>query len=697
MPFDAGAIRAYMTVDKSQFDKAGKEVQKSQKKMATQATKSGAAFKKMWKQLAVGLGVTGGIALAVRGLVRQFGTIIQKGREFEREWANVTTMLTVSETETESLRQQLRRLSPTLGDITDLAKGMYQVLSASIEPAKAIKFLGEAAKSAKAGVTDTKTAVDALTTVINAYGMAAEDVTNVSDIMFQTVKRGKVTYGELAHSLGTVVPIAATVGVEFKEIAAGVATMTRMGIDASKATMQLRQVLMSILTPSAEAEKLAEKLGITFGANALKTKGLAGWLTELREKTGGNVDAMKIFIPNARALTAVMALAGIRAQEYTKDLEGMEDVTGNTAEAMKKQMQTMDFWIKTIEVAADRVKVAFYEGLISQYRESIINAEDAEKKVTEATNKMADKVSMHASGMVEALTTVKKAYTIQFWPIKKLGELLANITQKGDDYETVVEKTRIALDRLAKSQATVTDVYAGAVEPASEAKEAVEETTGAVKEQVVFVDKLATGWELLAIQMRAVRDKFEPVKKSIIDTTEVLKQAAEAATSMSLRYEELGFVQEEKAKKTKEYTEFESMALATMQASYEGIVKTILSVIERWAIGVIVKKVMEALPFPANLLATAGAIGAVKAIFAGLKGMAEGGVVGLHGPEIVMVGEKGPEEIRPLRGKDAEGGSHSEFYTTVNIYPINLDRNAIRQAGEMMFAEIKYQERRRGH
>jgi TP901 family phage tail tape measure protein len=365
-----------MVLDISHLMKSAKQVNKAKQGMASQAKKTGAAVKGMWKQMAVGMGVTTLVASGIRAVRAQIGDMIKKGREFGKEWANVTTMMTLSKKETKKMKKELMALSPTLGGTTELAKGMYQVLSASIEPAKAIKFLGDAAKAAKAGITDTSTAVDAMTTVINAYGMEAEDATKVSDIMFQAVKKGKVTYEELAHSLGTVVPIAATVGVNFKEIAAGVATMTRMGIPAGKATMQLRQVLMSILTPSGEAAELAEKLGIEFGAQALKTKGLAGWLKELREKTHGNVDAMKIFIPNARALTAVMALAGIRADEYTQDLEEMNDVLGNTDVAFKKQMESIDFWMTAIEEAGNKAKIAFFEGLVSPMKESITTSEE---------------------------------------------------------------------------------------------------------------------------------------------------------------------------------------------------------------------------------------------------------------------------------------------------------------------------------
>ena len=260
-------------------DKLGKTLDKG----LTPATKRfGASMSKATKQLVTGFIGSMGAIWAISKFKSAISSTIRAGREFEREWANVTTMLSISKRETAKLRQELVNLSPTLGKTTDLARGMYQVLSASIEPAKAVMFLGEAAKAAQAGVTTTAVAVDALTTVINAYGMEAEDVTKVSDVMFQTVKRGKLTYEQMANALGTVVPIASAVGVRFEEVAAAMSTLTRQGIDANTATMQVRQVLNSILSPGAEAAKVANKIGLEFNATALRAKGLVKFLQEVR-------------------------------------------------------------------------------------------------------------------------------------------------------------------------------------------------------------------------------------------------------------------------------------------------------------------------------------------------------------------------------------------------------------------------------
>jgi len=379
-------VKFLVTVDSKKGTAAIKLLDKNIEDLGKSAKKATPGIKGMWKQMAVGLGVTQLATSGIRMLRRQFADTIETGREFEREWANVTTMLTVSQEETDKLRKELRELSPTLGDTTDLAKGMYQVLSASIKPAKAIKFLGDAAESAMAGITDTRTAVDALTTVINAYRLEAEAATDVSDIMFGIVKRGKLTYEELAGSIGTVVPVASMLGIEFREIGGAISTLTRQGIQASKATMYLRQVLMAVLKATDETKQQAKDLGFEFTAEALAAKGLGEFLADLKEGTKGNAELLKVFIPDVRALSGVMALCGAAAQGFAEDLDFLKDVAGLTAEAFDKQKDSLDFWIKVAGASMDKFKEAFYEGFADPVKDGIKSAGDLEKEVRDISD-----------------------------------------------------------------------------------------------------------------------------------------------------------------------------------------------------------------------------------------------------------------------------------------------------------------------
>jgi len=541
--------------------------------MKTGAVGAGGAFKSLWKQMAMGLGVGAGVAMAVRSVVTQFKDVIQKGREFEREWANTTTMLTISAEETDKLKQELMNLSPTLGDTTELAKGMYQVLSASIEPAKAIEFLGVAAKAAKAGITDVYTSVDALTTVINAYGMQAEEATRVSDIMFQTVKRGKLTYGELAAALGTVVPVAATVGINFEEVAAALASLTRQGIKVQTATMQLRQVFMAVLKPGKDAKELAEKLGLEFSVTALKAKGLGKFLADVKEKTHGSAHAYSILFKNVRAMTPVMALAGRAAEGFANDIELMGKASGSTEEAFRKQMDSADFWIETLKNSINKFKISFYTGFVDPLKTGISTSKDLEDRTKELTSAFEDLGKIVGIGvygffgrLIEKYRTVQgltKTFTVLIegsaLAIKnKQIPTIKNAVKAWGEHQNVLKKQKEQTELLKQAFSRLKDAFPeeslkGLNKEFKNLKEGIIGSFGGIKTFVKIlgittnkVDKNKEAFAKLFKELTGIElfpemaEKIEDVTEETEDATKAYKEHLASLKALISPYSTLG-------------------------------------------------------------------------------------------------------------------------------------------------------------
>jgi len=69
---------------------------------------------------------------------------------------------------------------------------MYQIYSATFFADDATEILEQGMKAAAAGATDLVSAVDMTTTVLNAYGMAASEASRINDLLFTTVRYGKL-------------------------------------------------------------------------------------------------------------------------------------------------------------------------------------------------------------------------------------------------------------------------------------------------------------------------------------------------------------------------------------------------------------------------------------------------------------------------------------------------------------------------
>lgn len=302
--------------------------------------------------------VTLGVNTAMNALSSLQGYIddsIQKFYEFEKSMAEVATMMDSFEKQLlPEMEKGITSLSIGLGqNAVDLSRGLYQALSAGVDTGHAMEFMSAASKLAAAGLASVETTVDALTTVLNAYGMKVQQVTYVSDVMMKTVELGKLRLEDLASSLGYVVPVAAQAGISLEEITAAIASLTKQGIDAHMATRSLRQVIVNLISPSEEAKDTAISLGVAYDDLTLEARGFHGVLEMINDATEGNVALLNQLIPNVRALTAVMGLSGTQSTLFKETLDEIYNSAGTVAEKLRDVTSTQEYQSRVLTQALE--------------------------------------------------------------------------------------------------------------------------------------------------------------------------------------------------------------------------------------------------------------------------------------------------------------------------------------------------------
>lgn len=295
--------------------------------------------------------------------------LVNPAMNFQKAMANVSTMVDDTAGEMGYLTKEVRKMSKELPQTQDdLGAGLYQVLSAGItDSAEAIRVLGISAKAATAGITTTAVSVDAITTILNAYGKEASEAQHISDLMFQTVKGGKLTYEQLATSLGRVTSTAATAGVGIEQLLAAYATMTKKGISAEETATALNQTMLAYIKPTDQAKQAAADLGIELSAQSLQAKGLFGSMMELANAEGANAEALAEMFPNVRALKGSLALTAGEAETFSKDLESMAKASegaGASQIAFDKIMNTSASQMQIYENRVNDLKISMGENLL---------------------------------------------------------------------------------------------------------------------------------------------------------------------------------------------------------------------------------------------------------------------------------------------------------------------------------------------
>lgn len=317
--------------------------------------KSGAAWGKAFTALKVGI-VGVGVAVAAFAVEG-----VKAAGEFDKAMGKVYALTGVSKQAMEDLSKEVLAMSGTVPQgPTKLAEGLYYVISAGFSASDAMKILEISAKSATAGLTDTQTVADGLTSAIKAYSGSAEDAAHFADIMTNTVTQGKMEWDTLARAIGAVSVQGSAAGVKFEEVASAIATMTRNGLPARRASQNLAFLLRSLAAPTESAKKEMKALGVTFDENTLKTKGLLGTLQMFSKAAGEHHD---VIVRNKKGQIDLAKSVDATAKANQGWFSNMKKMTGGAAgflvstillkENSKDYKQILDSMAKSGGLAAE--------------------------------------------------------------------------------------------------------------------------------------------------------------------------------------------------------------------------------------------------------------------------------------------------------------------------------------------------------
>lgn len=261
---------------------------------------------------------------------------IKASSDFTDGMAKIYTIATESQKPMAEMREELEQLSASSAfGLEDLTEATYQAVSASVDASKAVGFVNDATRLARAGFTDTTMAVDLLTTTINAYGYKAEDAAYISDVLLKTQNDGKTIINELAGSMGTVIPTAAAYNVSLENLAAAYVMMTKQGINTARSTTFLNSMFTELERASSDVSKiLAEKTGKSFAQLMDEGKSLGDVLQILYVAVGKDDEAFARLWKNVRAGRGGLALVNTGVDAFNTALQRVSNSAGQTQYAL---------------------------------------------------------------------------------------------------------------------------------------------------------------------------------------------------------------------------------------------------------------------------------------------------------------------------------------------------------------------------
>lgn len=478
------------------------------------------------------------------------GTVATKqAMSFEDAIAKVSTIADTTEVPINDLQNSILELSNQTGiAATDIADNVYNAISAGQKTGDAVNFVSNATKLAKTGFTDSAAATDILTTALNAYGLEADKVTDISDLLINTQNLGKTTVNELASAMGKVIPTAKADNVQMDQLATSYAILTAKGIATAESTTYLNSMLNEMGKSGSITDGiLRNKTGKSFKDLSAEGKTLAEILEIVNDSAKENNKSLSDMFSSSEAAKAGVVLLGDSTEDFNGVLEKMQSCTGATDLAFGKLGTTS----KTINDTLNKVKnsgINLGQAILTAVTPKINKMAEVADKATTKFNSLDDEqkstivtiggiviaigpaviaLGKMATGISAVIKTIKGIGTA----VSGLTTLMATNPVFGGVVIAVAGVAALTTGLVALSKATksnsedvkkLTDEEQQHIDAINKSKEAYDKTIQQRDESVKGINAEYTNLKMLSKELEGIVDENGQVKEGYEDRAEVI-------------------------------------------------------------------------------------------------------------------------------------------------------------------------------
>ncbi len=242
------------------------------------------------------------VALAAGVILGSFGACVGVAAGFEDQMAKVGAVSRASSEEMAALEATARELGATTQfTAVQVGEAEQYLAMAGFSAKENIAALPGVLNLAAATATDLGRAADISSDILGAFGMKAEEMAHVADVLALTCATANTNMELLGDTMKYVAPVARMAGLSLEETAAMTGLLGNVGIKGSQAGTTLKAMLAKMAAPTKEAQELFQKLGVTVKDSAGNLRSPVAVLGEMAAGlknmgTAEQIAAMKMIV-----------------------------------------------------------------------------------------------------------------------------------------------------------------------------------------------------------------------------------------------------------------------------------------------------------------------------------------------------------------------------------------------------------------
>ncbi|MCR2032385.1 phage tail tape measure protein [Anaerofustis stercorihominis] len=479
-------------ITQAQYDALQREIAETEaelKKLESQASKTNQTLTKIGevgsKVETFGNGVTNvgkKVSVASAAVTAMGGAAVKTAADFESSMSQVQATMGITKDSMSTLDGQSVN---TMDALSDLAKemGSKTAFSAS-ECAEALNYLALAGYDtqemadtlptvlnlAAAGGLDLASASDMVTDAMSALGMKTSDANKMVDQMAKTASSTNTSVGQLGEGILTIGATAKTVKGGTAELNTALGILANNGIKGAEGGTHLRNVILSLQSPTDTAAAQMEALGLSVYDSEGNMRSLNDILGDLNTSMDGMTAEEKANIIskifNKTDLSSVNALLANTGDTWT-DLQTAIENSGGAAQQMADtQLDNLSGQLTILKSAVEGFAISIGDALMPMIKNIVAKIQsfvDWLNNLDESQRQVIVKIGLFVAALGPALVilgTVISKIGVVIQAFSKFGLKITSLISNAGGLSGMMGKVGVAIGGISAPVVAVVAIIA---------------------------------------------------------------------------------------------------------------------------------------------------------------------------------------------------------------------------------------------
>ena len=325
---------------------------------------------------------------------------IKAGADFDSAMAQVAATSNVTMDELNSNVVTVGDFTGTLRDFaqqegattafsaTQAAEALNYMALAGYDAKTSVKMLPNVLNLAAAGSMDLAAASDMVTDAQSALGLSLDQTNVMVDQMAKASSTTNTSVSQLGEAILTVGGTAKSMKGGTEELSAVLGVLADNGIKGAEGGTHLRNMILSLSSPTDDASAALDKLGISLYDAQGNMRSLSDVFQDLNKSMEGMTDEQKTntiaTIFNKTDIKAVNALLGTNAERWDQVYSAIDDAAGSAQKMADTQLDNLEGDVVKFQSALEGAQIAISDSLSPTLREFVKMGTEGLSKVTQA-------------------------------------------------------------------------------------------------------------------------------------------------------------------------------------------------------------------------------------------------------------------------------------------------------------------------